>query len=523
VICGQAGGAQKQTVRGVDEWGHIVCGLFTPELWFENGERLTGIAGFEYMPPERATLTCRVCKQQVGSCVQCEWKPSYGRKARKDKHDCFIAFHPFCAQEARADGWKLEMLFTAPIHPEEEDYSVAKVRFCPAHRDTQFDEKAWLRTQRQVAANEDKHWNALKAKASGKGGSKKKGGGGGGGGSKASAASKEPVEGKKGAKRKSSTAKSKGKATTATSSAASSSSLKSKGPRIKGQARGEDEADSGQDSDDPLYYDLDMSEVQSAVIEPASKKARIDSSTSIHAGGDGTIASDEKRYMYRQYCERIGLREQMQEGEQEEAAAAMLVDDIDAPPAAAAASSSGTSTPFLTPSKSNTSLGANESHSVSDIKILSPIDLIGHLPRSRPHSPHPLDTSWSSALETSGVLLAGSPRQNVSGATQDIAMLAEIASGERTPEAQRQRRSASSSSDRLRSSQLDVSTSSSSGHDSISSHVAAFTDTSASSPPSREASRRPSVTRMDTEALGLAASGPNTPPPRDQDSRFSRL
>lgn len=63
----------------VGQWGHIICGLQIPELWFHNLATMSKICGFEYVQGRKA-LTCRICKRRVGYCIQC-WSVGQRRHA----------------------------------------------------------------------------------------------------------------------------------------------------------------------------------------------------------------------------------------------------------------------------------------------------------------------------------------------------------------------------------------------------------------------------------------------------------
>ncbi|CEP62803.1 Nto1p LALA0_S06e04214g [Lachancea lanzarotensis] len=86
LFCPSHTGAFKQTDRG--SWGHVVCGLWIPELFFVNSHYMEPIDGIELIPRSRWKLTCYICKQKVGACIQCSNK------------NCFAAFHVTCAKRA---------------------------------------------------------------------------------------------------------------------------------------------------------------------------------------------------------------------------------------------------------------------------------------------------------------------------------------------------------------------------------------------------------------------------------------
>ncbi|SCU89353.1 LAME_0E03092g1_1 [Lachancea meyersii CBS 8951] len=86
LFCPSHTGAFKQTDRG--SWGHVVCGLWIPELFFVNSHYMEPIDGIDMIPRSRWKLTCYICKQKVGACIQCSNK------------NCFTAFHVTCAKRA---------------------------------------------------------------------------------------------------------------------------------------------------------------------------------------------------------------------------------------------------------------------------------------------------------------------------------------------------------------------------------------------------------------------------------------
>lgn len=117
VLCPNTGGAFKQTDH--NQWAHVVCALWIPEVRFANTVFLEPIDSIETIPPARWRLTCYICKQKgVGACIQCQ------------RNSCYAAFHVTCAQQAglhmRMDTVKDN---TNAAHP----IIVQKTAYCDAH------------------------------------------------------------------------------------------------------------------------------------------------------------------------------------------------------------------------------------------------------------------------------------------------------------------------------------------------------------------------------------------------------
>lgn len=86
LFCPSLTGAFKQTDNGC--WGHVVCGIWIPELHFGNIHYMEPISGIEYIPKSRWKLGCYICKQEKGACIQCS------------NRNCFAAYHTTCAKRA---------------------------------------------------------------------------------------------------------------------------------------------------------------------------------------------------------------------------------------------------------------------------------------------------------------------------------------------------------------------------------------------------------------------------------------
>lgn len=72
-----------------NNWVHIVCALWTPEIKFANAELLDDAEGVGFIPPERYENVCKVCKE-------------VGRKPTHQCHlpTCNATFHIGCAHQA---------------------------------------------------------------------------------------------------------------------------------------------------------------------------------------------------------------------------------------------------------------------------------------------------------------------------------------------------------------------------------------------------------------------------------------
>jgi len=75
----------KRTVN--NNWVHVTCAIFTPEVKFSNAKSLEGAEGIPWIPKARWEQVCKLCKSSKGACVSC--------------HQCHATFHVGCAHEAR--------------------------------------------------------------------------------------------------------------------------------------------------------------------------------------------------------------------------------------------------------------------------------------------------------------------------------------------------------------------------------------------------------------------------------------
>lgn len=115
VLCPNTGGAFKQT--DTNQWAHVVCALWIPEVRFANTVFLEPIDSIEMIPHARWRLTCYICKQKgIGACIQC------------NKNYCYAAFHVTCAQQAG-----LCMRMDTVKGTDSNPVVVQKTAYCDAH------------------------------------------------------------------------------------------------------------------------------------------------------------------------------------------------------------------------------------------------------------------------------------------------------------------------------------------------------------------------------------------------------
>ncbi|KAK6461460.1 PHD-zinc-finger like domain-containing protein [Scheffersomyces coipomensis] len=86
VFCPSKTGAFKQLDNSL--WSHVICALWINELYFANPIYMEPIEGMDLIPKSRWKLTCYICRQRVGACIQCV------------NRNCFQAYHVTCARRA---------------------------------------------------------------------------------------------------------------------------------------------------------------------------------------------------------------------------------------------------------------------------------------------------------------------------------------------------------------------------------------------------------------------------------------
>ena len=87
IFCPNTDGAFKQT--NASRWSHLLCAIWIPEVSLGNTTFMEPVMDVEKVPRQRWKLTCYICRQKMGACIQC------GNK------NCFVAFHVTCARRAR--------------------------------------------------------------------------------------------------------------------------------------------------------------------------------------------------------------------------------------------------------------------------------------------------------------------------------------------------------------------------------------------------------------------------------------
>eukprot|EP00887_Chlorella_sp_A99_P002328 scaffold10.g2328.t1 len=90
-LCPVQGGALKRTA--CRRWCHVACSVWAEEATLDQGANAHGvlqgaIRGLEDIHASRFRITCALCRQPHGACVQC-CDPR-----------CYAAFHPLCARQA---------------------------------------------------------------------------------------------------------------------------------------------------------------------------------------------------------------------------------------------------------------------------------------------------------------------------------------------------------------------------------------------------------------------------------------
>ncbi|CAP68996.1 uncharacterized protein PODANS_7_9540 [Podospora anserina S mat+] len=87
IFCPNTDGAFKQT--NSSKWAHLLCAMWIPEVSLGNHTFMEPVMEVEKVPKTRWKLTCYICSQRMGACIQCSNK------------NCYQAFHVTCARRCR--------------------------------------------------------------------------------------------------------------------------------------------------------------------------------------------------------------------------------------------------------------------------------------------------------------------------------------------------------------------------------------------------------------------------------------
>lgn len=71
-----------------NNWIHVTCAVWTPEIKFGDAKQLEPAEGLGLIPAEKYQATCKLCKSNMGACVQCY------------NTTCNAQFHVGCAYQA---------------------------------------------------------------------------------------------------------------------------------------------------------------------------------------------------------------------------------------------------------------------------------------------------------------------------------------------------------------------------------------------------------------------------------------
>ncbi|KAF6827307.1 Mst2 complex subunit nto1 [Colletotrichum plurivorum] len=87
IFCPNTDGAFKQT--NSSKWAHLLCAMWIPEVSLGNATFMEPVMDVEKVPKTRWKLSCYICNQKMGACIQCSNK------------SCYQAFHVTCARRSR--------------------------------------------------------------------------------------------------------------------------------------------------------------------------------------------------------------------------------------------------------------------------------------------------------------------------------------------------------------------------------------------------------------------------------------
>ena len=69
-----------------NNWVHVTCAVFTPEVKFGNAKALEPSEGIPSIVSARYEETCKACKQNGGACVVCHCCKTFGKLAPAPLH-----------------------------------------------------------------------------------------------------------------------------------------------------------------------------------------------------------------------------------------------------------------------------------------------------------------------------------------------------------------------------------------------------------------------------------------------------
>lgn len=130
IFCPNEGGAFKQTTN--NKWGHLLCAIWIPEVGISNTVYMEPIDNIEQIPKSRWKLTCYICRQRMGACIQC------------DNRSCFTAFHVTCARKAK-------LFIKMKTYSAHMDGGTLRA-FCDKHSPSEDRDEAALAVQKAQAA-----------------------------------------------------------------------------------------------------------------------------------------------------------------------------------------------------------------------------------------------------------------------------------------------------------------------------------------------------------------------------------
>ncbi|KAI9711167.1 MAG: nuA3 HAT complex component nto1 [Chrysothrix sp. TS-e1954] len=87
IFCPNPDGAFKKSTEG--KWAHLLCAIWIPEVTIATKSIMEPIDGVANVPKSRWRLTCYLCHQRMGACIQCGMK------------HCYQAFHVTCGRKAK--------------------------------------------------------------------------------------------------------------------------------------------------------------------------------------------------------------------------------------------------------------------------------------------------------------------------------------------------------------------------------------------------------------------------------------